>query len=136
LENHHFHRGLCAATGIAAPMVLDGPMSGEAFLAYVEQAPVPEVRPTSSSWTICQSARSPGCGKPLRQPGQASNTSRTYRPDFNPIERASAKFKSLLRAAQARASGEPPTPFAASPRKNAQTISPPQDTMQRERKML
>jgi hypothetical protein len=59
-----------------------------------------------------------------------------YRPDFNPIERASAKFKSLLRAAQARASGEPPTPFAASPRKNAQTISPPQDTMQRERKML
>jgi hypothetical protein len=31
--------------GIAAPMVLDGPMSGEAFLAYVEQALVPELRP-------------------------------------------------------------------------------------------
>ena len=28
--------------GIAAPMVLDGPMNGEAFLAYVEQALVPE----------------------------------------------------------------------------------------------
>ena len=26
-------------------MVLDGPMSGEAFLAYVEQALVPELRP-------------------------------------------------------------------------------------------
>jgi hypothetical protein len=32
--------------GIAAPMVLDGPMNGEAFLAYVEQASlVPELRP-------------------------------------------------------------------------------------------
>ena len=30
--------------GIAAPMVLDGPMNGEAFLAYVEQALVPELR--------------------------------------------------------------------------------------------
>ena len=31
--------------GVAAPMVLDGPMNGEAFLAYVEQALVPELRP-------------------------------------------------------------------------------------------
>jgi transposase len=31
--------------GIAAPMVLEGPMNGEAFLAYVEQALVPELRP-------------------------------------------------------------------------------------------
>ncbi len=30
--------------GIAAPMVLDGPMNGEAFLAYIEQALVPELR--------------------------------------------------------------------------------------------
>jgi hypothetical protein len=31
--------------GISAPMVLDGPMNGEAFLAYVEHALVPELRP-------------------------------------------------------------------------------------------
>jgi DDE superfamily endonuclease len=31
--------------GSAAPMVLDSPMNGEAFLAYVEQALVPELRP-------------------------------------------------------------------------------------------
>ena len=30
---------------IAAPMVLDGPTNGDAFLAYVEQALVPELRP-------------------------------------------------------------------------------------------
>ena len=29
----------------AAPMVLDGPMNGDAYLAYVEQALVPELRP-------------------------------------------------------------------------------------------
>jgi hypothetical protein len=63
--------------GIAAPMVLDGPMSGEAFLAYVEQALIPNCgRATSSSWTICRRIRSPGCGKPSRRPGQAPNTSR------------------------------------------------------------
>ena len=44
LENHHLHRGL-RYDGIAAPMVLDGPMNGDAFLAYVEQALVPELRP-------------------------------------------------------------------------------------------
>ena len=32
-------------TGMTAPMVLDGPINGEAFLAYVEQALVPELRP-------------------------------------------------------------------------------------------
>ena len=63
-----------------------------------------------------------------------------YSPDFNPIEMAFAKLKALLRAAAAEpspTSGKPsPTPFAASPRKSAQTISPPQDTMQYEWKML
>jgi hypothetical protein len=32
-------------TGIAAPMVLDGPMCGDAFRAYVEQVLVPELTP-------------------------------------------------------------------------------------------
>ena len=32
-------------SGITAPMVLDGPMTGEWFLAYVEQVLVPTLRP-------------------------------------------------------------------------------------------
>lgn len=32
-------------TGIVAPMVLDGPMTGPAFLAYVQQVLVPTLRP-------------------------------------------------------------------------------------------
>ncbi len=31
--------------GLAAPMVLDGPMNGEAFRAYIEQVLVPELSP-------------------------------------------------------------------------------------------
>src|SRR5260370_16890628 len=31
--------------GLTAPMVLDGPMNGPAFLAYVEQVLVPTLRP-------------------------------------------------------------------------------------------
>ena len=63
-----------------------------------------------------------------------------YSPDFNPIEKAFAKLKALLRAAAARTIpdlGKPsPTPFAASPPRNAQTISLPQGTMQYEWKLL
>jgi hypothetical protein len=43
LETTTFTDGL-RYDGIAAPMVLDGPMNGEAFLAYVEQALVPASR--------------------------------------------------------------------------------------------
>ena len=31
--------------GLTAPMVLDGPMTGEAFLAYVEQVLIPTLEP-------------------------------------------------------------------------------------------
>lgn len=31
--------------GLGAPMVLDGPMTGEAFLAYVEQVLIPTLQP-------------------------------------------------------------------------------------------
>ena len=62
--------------GIAAPMVLDGPMNGEAFLAYVEQA--------------------------IEAVGASLRYLPPYSPDFNPIEMAFAKLKALLRAAAAR----------------------------------
>ncbi len=33
------------ASGLIAPMVLDGPMTGEVFRAYVEQVLIPELSP-------------------------------------------------------------------------------------------
>jgi hypothetical protein len=61
-------------------------------------------------------------------------------PDFNPIEMALAKLKALSRFAAARTISDLyqplPTPNAASPHKNAPIISPPQDPMQYDRKLL
>ena len=37
--------GALRLTGMTAPMALDGPMHGAAFLAYVEQVLVPELKP-------------------------------------------------------------------------------------------
>ena len=40
--------------GISAPMLLDGPMDGDTFLAYIKQVLVPTLTvATLSSWTIC-----------------------------------------------------------------------------------
>ncbi len=63
-----------------------------------------------------------------------------YSPDFNPIERAFAKLKALLRKAAARsvdASGPPsPRPSSASLQQNAQTSSPTQDMNHIDRNLL
>ena len=53
LDDHDVHRGAAALrhtgalrlSGMTAPMVLDGPMNGDAFEAYVEQVLVPTLRP-------------------------------------------------------------------------------------------
>ena len=37
--------GALRLTGMTAPMVLDGPMNGPAFLAYVQQVLLPTLRP-------------------------------------------------------------------------------------------
>ena len=44
LENHDIHRWITLRWP-DPPLVLDGPMDGEAFLAYVEQLPAPSLRP-------------------------------------------------------------------------------------------
>ena len=37
--------GALRRDGLTAPMVLDGPMTGQAFLAYVEQVLIPTLKP-------------------------------------------------------------------------------------------
>jgi transposase len=89
--------------GLDAPMVIDGPMNGEAFLAYVEQVLVPALRPGDvvvmdnlgchKSAAVLDAIESAGAGLRFLPP---------YSPDFNPIENAFAKLKALLRKAAAR----------------------------------
>ena len=89
--------------GIAAPMVLDGPMNGEAFLAYVEQALVPELQPGDIViMDNLPAHKVHGVRQAIEAAGASLRYLPPYSPDFNPIEMAFAKLKALLRAAAAR----------------------------------
>ena len=122
-------------------MVLDGPMNGEAFLAYVEQALVPELRPRDIViMDNLPAHKVHGVRQAIEAAGASLRYLPPYSPDFNPIEMEFAKLKAALRAAEARTVPDLWQAIAdalrASPRKNAPTTSPPQDTMQPEWKML
>src|SRR6516225_8263982 len=127
--------------GISAPMVLDGPMNGEAFLAYVEEALVPELRPRDIViMDNLPAHKVHGVRQAIEAVGASLRYLPPYSPDFNPIEMAFAKLKLSCAPpppVQSQTSGKlSPTPFAALLRKNAPTISLPLDTMQHEQKML
>ena len=90
-------------TGMTAPMVLDSPMNGTAFLAYVQQVLVPELKPGDIVIIDNLSAHK-GCQ--VRDVIEAAGARLLYlppySPDFNPIENAFAKLKALLRKAAER----------------------------------
>jgi transposase len=89
--------------GLAAPMVLDGPMNGEAFLAYVEQALVPELKPGDVViMDNLPAHKSPKAEQDIRNRGAWVLFLPPYSPDLNPIEMAFSKLKAHLRAKAAR----------------------------------
>ena len=95
--------GALRLTGMTAPMVLDGPMTGEWFLAYVEQVLVPTLRqgdvvildnlPAHKGIAARLAIEAVGARMLFLPP---------YSPDFNPIENAFSKLKAILRKAAAR----------------------------------
>ena len=90
-------------TGMTAAMVLDGPINGESFQAYVEQVLVPELSPGD---IVVMDNLGSHKGKAVRATIEAAGAKLLYlppySPDFNPIENAFAKLKALLRKAAAR----------------------------------
>ena len=88
---------------LTAPRVLDGPLNGESFRAWVRQCLLPTLRPGDGAVMdnlaahkvsgICQAIESSGATLSYLPP---------YSPDLNPIEFAFSKLKSLLRKAAAR----------------------------------
>jgi transposase len=89
--------------GLTAPMVLDGPMTGPAFLAYVQQLLVPTLRPGDIVILDNLPAhRVAGIREAIEAAGAVRLFLPPYSPDFNPIEQLFAKFKALLRKAAAR----------------------------------
>jgi len=83
---------------IIAPLVLDGPMNGEAFVSWVEQFLVPELKPgdivimdnlpAHKVTGVVQAINAAGAERLLLPP---------YSPDLNPIEMMFSKLKSLIR---------------------------------------
>jgi transposase len=91
------------ADGLIAPMLLDGPMDGAAFLAYTEQVLCPELRPDDIViMDNLPAHKVHGVRQAIEAAGASLLYLPPYSPDFNPIEMAFAKFKAILRAAAAR----------------------------------
>lgn len=89
--------------GMIAPMVLDGPMNGAAFLAYVEQVLVKELKPGDIVvMDNLPAHKISGVRDAIETAGVRLLYLPPYSPDFNPIEMAFSKLKALLRKAAAR----------------------------------
>jgi transposase len=84
-------------------MVLDGPMNGAAFLAYVEQGLAPTLSPGDIVIMDNLPAHKPlAVKRAIEDAGAELRFLPPYSPDFNPIELAFAKLKSILPKAAAR----------------------------------
>lgn len=89
--------------GIAAPMVIDGAMNGDAFVAYVERLLAPTLRPGDIVvMDNLPAHKVSGARRAIEAAGARLLFLPPYSPDFNPIEQAFAKIKALLRKAAAR----------------------------------
>ena len=88
---------------IAAPCVIDGPINGQSFLAYVEQFLVPTLAPGD---VVVMDNLGSHKGKAVRRAIRSAGAKLLflpkYSPDLNPIEQVFAKLKGLLRQADER----------------------------------
>jgi transposase len=97
-----FTAGLRAG-GIAAPWIIDGPMDGDAFRAYVTKVLVPELTPGDVViMDNLPAHKVSGVRQAIEAAGAMLLYLPPYSPDLNPIEMAFAKLKAFLRAAAAR----------------------------------
>jgi len=91
------------ADRIEAPCVIDGPIDGESFLAYVEQILVPTLKPGDVViMDNLGSHKRQAIRRVIRAAGARLFFLPPYSPDLNPIEQVFAKLKLLLRKAARR----------------------------------
>ena len=120
---------------IDAPAVLDGPINGRSFLAWVEQMLVPTL---GTGDIVVMDNLGSHKGQAVRRAIRAAGAKLLflppYSPDLNPIEQVFAKLKTLLRKADERtveprggASDRSSTPSRPT---NARTTSETQATAQ------
>jgi len=89
--------------GVSAPAVLDGPIDGASFLAWVEQFLCPALGPGDVVIADnLQSHKVAGVQEAIEAVGATILYLPPYSPDFNPIEKLFSKVKSLLKKAAER----------------------------------
>jgi transposase len=90
-------------SGLTAPLVVDGAINGEVFLAYVEQHLAPTLQPGDVViMDNLSSHKRSGVREAIEAAGATLRFLPPYSPDFNPIEQAFAKFKWLLKSVAER----------------------------------
>jgi len=94
--------GLCL-TGITAPYVMDGAMTGDVFLQYIKQILAPTL--TAGDIVVMDNVAThkvAGIREAIEARGAILLYLPPYSPDLNPIEKAFAKIKHWMRSAQKR----------------------------------
>jgi transposase len=92
-------------TGMTAPMTIDGSINGASFLDYVRRFLAPTLTPGDIVVIDnLSSHKSDDVRAAIEAVGASVRFLPPYSPDFNPIEKAFAKLKALLRRAAARTS--------------------------------
>jgi len=88
---------------VTAPMVVDGPMNGALFLAYVREFLCPTLKPGDVVVADnLSSHKVAGVREAVEAVGATIRYLPPYSPDLNPIEKFFAKLKALLRRAGTR----------------------------------
>jgi transposase len=120
---------------ITAPCVIDGPINGASFRAYIEQFLVPTLNPGDVVvMDNLGSHKAKAVRRLIRTAGAKLFFLPRYSPDLNPIEQVFAKLKTLLRKTDPRTIEASwrniATCSTISPRPNAPITSPMLDTLQ------
>ena len=89
-------------TGMVAPMVLDGPINGDGFEAYVAGAGARTAPRRHRHHGQPVEPQAGGGARDDRGGGATLLFLPPYSPDFNPIEKAFARLKAMLRKAAER----------------------------------
>jgi transposase len=88
---------------MTAPMVVKGAMTGEMFLAYVEQCLVPTLKRNDIVvMDNCRVHLGPAIRQAIEKARATLRYLPKYSPDLNPIEMPYSKFKTFLRKVAAR----------------------------------
>jgi len=90
-------------TGLVAPLVVDGAINGDMFVAYVKQQLTKVLRPGDIViLDNLSSHKRDEARQAIEAAGAELRFLPPYSPDLNPIEQAFSKFKWLLRSAKKR----------------------------------